>query len=147
MSKKKSKTPKQKAKQATEGRITRVLLSVPGRPKGLIVNEGFDERLRFWTKGQKGPGSLELPLLLWLQREEEIFRASRGERPFSATEAAAIARQKNAKIPHIEAALRALDNPFGPKVAGDLAKLFDVGASYIRKIRAKRRFTACDGEW
>lgn len=141
MSKRKSKEPEQKTKSAVEDRITRVLLNVPGRPKELIVDEGFDERPRFWTKGQKGPGSLELPLLLWLQREEEMFRASKGERSLTATEAAALARQEDADAPHIEEALRALDDPFGPKVAGDLAKRFNVGAQYIRKLRKKMRLT------
>jgi len=141
MSKQKSKTPKQKTKQATEDKITRVLLNVPGRPKGLTVKEGFDERPRFWTNGQKGPGSLELPQLRWLQQQEEMYEALMGERARSATEAAAIARQENASRPHIEEALRALDDPFGPKVAGDLSKHFNVGAPHIRKIRAEMRLT------
>jgi len=121
-------------------------LQYPKIPQGVTSEPGYDGKRRYWVEGQeKGPGSLELPIVRQVQEMERDFLtevAKLQRRP--PTEAAAKARRAHSKAPEIERALRAFGIGCRDAVK-NVALQLHVSEGYVRSVRSKVRRSEGNG--
>lgn len=126
--------------EAAHIRSSVYLLPYPRISQGVTSKPGYDGERRYWGTGQeKGPGSLELPIVREVQKMErdyltEVAKCQR--RP--PTDAAAKARRARSRLPQIEQTLRAFGIDRRDAVK-NVAQQLHLSEAYVRRVRNKVR--------